>query len=73
MDFTWYSPPSSFVPGRLDYIYYTDSVLRAVRRYTLFTPALSAEQLEASGLRTGDVLQASDHLPLVLDVMPVDE
>jgi len=73
MDFTWYSPPSSFVPGRLDYIYYTDSVLRAVRRYTLFTPALSGEQLEATGLQSDDVLRASDHLPLVIDVVPTGE
>jgi endonuclease/exonuclease/phosphatase family metal-dependent hydrolase len=73
MGFTWYSPESSFGPGRLDYIYYTDSVLRAVRRYTLFTPTLSADQLQASGLQANDVLQASDHLPLVVDVVPVEE
>jgi exonuclease III len=73
MDFTWYSPESSFLPGRLDYIYYTDSVLRPTRRYTLFTPALSAEQLEAAGLRADDVVRASDHLPLVMDVVPAGE
>ena len=73
MDFTWYSPESSFVPGRLDYIYYTDSVLRAVRRYTLFTPALDDERLQSTDLRAGDVLQASDHLPLVMDVVPAGE
>ena len=73
MDFTWYSPASRFVPGQLDYVYYTDSVLRAVRRYTLFTPALSAEQRDATGLQADDVLRASDHLPLVLDVVPAGE
>jgi endonuclease/exonuclease/phosphatase (EEP) superfamily protein YafD len=72
MDFTWYDLESSFSPGRLDYIYYTDSVLRAVRHYTLFTPALSAEQLESSGLRADDVVRASDHLPLVADFAPIE-
>jgi endonuclease/exonuclease/phosphatase family metal-dependent hydrolase len=73
MDFTWYDLESSFSPGRLDYILYTDSVLRTIRQYTLFTPALSADQLEARGLQSDDVLQASDHLPLVVDVAPVGE
>jgi endonuclease/exonuclease/phosphatase family metal-dependent hydrolase len=67
MNFTWYSPSSSFPPGRLDYIFYTDSVLESLREYTLFTPALSDSALTAYGLEAQDVVNAADHLPVVAD------
>jgi len=67
MDFTWYDPESSFSPGRLDYIFYTGSVLQPVRRYVLFTPPLSDAHLRAHGLRADDAVRASDHFPLVAD------
>jgi len=73
MNFTWYDPESSFSPGRLDYIYYTDSVLQPVRYYTLFTPALDMARLSPSGLQANDAVRASDHLPLVVDVAPAGE
>lgn len=67
MDFTWYDPSSSFSPGRLDYMLYTDSVLEAVHRYVLFTRTLSEDMLSAHGLQRDDVMQAADHLPVVAD------
>lgn len=67
MDFTWYDPESSFSPGRLDYLSFTDSVLRPVRHYVLFTPPLSEAHLRANGLQAEDAVRASDHLPLVVD------
>lgn len=65
--FTWYSESSAFGAGRLDYIVYSGSVLENVRSYSLFTPALSADSLNAYGLQASDATRASDHLPLVAD------
>lgn len=73
MNFTWYSPESSFSPGRLDYIYYTDSVLRPIRHYTLFTPTLADTLVSTYRLQPDDAVRASDHLPLVMDVIPARE
>jgi endonuclease/exonuclease/phosphatase family metal-dependent hydrolase len=67
MAFTWYGATSSFTPGRLDYIVYTDSVLRAVNRFVLFTPEMPREMLASLGLQSEDTSVASDHLPVVCD------
>jgi hypothetical protein len=67
MTFTWYQETSTFSPGRLDYIVYSDYALEALGGFSLFTEALTAEELTAAGLEAGDVLLASDHLPLVGD------
>lgn len=67
MNFTWYDEGSSFAPGRLDYIYYTDSVLDAAHRYVLFTPGMTADAREAANLQERDAIRASDHLPVVVD------
>ena len=52
--------------GRLDFIAYSDSVLRATRSYVLFTQAMSDERLKANGLERRDTC-VSDHLPVVGD------
>jgi exonuclease III len=67
MNFTWYDLGSSFGPGRLDYIYFTDSVLESLHSYVLFTPGLSAEERSAAGLQEQDAVEAADHLPVVVD------
>lgn len=64
---TWYRESSSFSPGRLDYIVYSSSVIRLENSFTLFTPALSQADLNTYGLQADDVVEASDHLPLVAD------
>jgi endonuclease/exonuclease/phosphatase family metal-dependent hydrolase len=56
-----------FVPGRLDYCFYTSSVLKLGNHYVLWTPELPAYQLEKHGLKAEDTRQASDHLPLIVD------
>ena len=68
MNFTWYSAESSFPPGRLDYIFITDSVLEVEREFVLFTPAMSDAELARYDLRAEDALSASDHLPVVADL-----
>ncbi len=67
MTFTWYNASSSFHPGRLDYIVYTDSVLEPGNRFVLFTPAMDPDSLAVHGLLAGDATLASDHLPVVGD------
>ena len=67
LSMTWYNEGSSFSPGRLDYIVYSGSVISLENSYTLFTPALSLADLSTYNLQSDDVVQASDHLPLVAD------
>lgn len=64
---TWYNENSAFSPGRLDYIVYSGSVVQLENSYTLFTPALSSVELNSHNLQADDVVEASDHLPLVAD------
>ncbi len=69
--FTWYG--EDFSPGRLDVAMIADSVLAAGNRFVLFTPEVPAEVLDRYGLQRQDVLTASDHLPVVVDlVLPSD-
>jgi exonuclease III len=65
--FTWYNGQGTFSPGRLDYFFYTNSVMDLKNSYSLWTPSMTNAQLVASGLRKGDVEDCSDHLPVVCD------
>ena len=65
--FTWFSESSSFFPGRLDYVVYSNSVLEKENGFSLFTRALPADSLTKYNLQKEDVVNASDHLPLVVD------
>lgn len=67
LTFTWYSPNSSFSPGRLDFIFYTGSVMNLKNSYTLFTETLHEDSLNSYNLQREDTESASDHLPLVAD------
>lgn len=67
--YTWYQADSSFPAGRLDFVVYTDSALDLPNAFVLYTPELSTEVLEATGLRASDTDVASDHLPLVADLV----
>lgn len=76
--YTWRNDLSRFPPGRLDYIIYSDSVLEAVKKYTLNTTTMSDELLVANGLERMDVTEDAegakfDHLPLVVDFRPITE
>lgn len=67
MTFTWYSANSSFSPGRLDYIIYSDSVLQPGNHFVLQTPWMDADSLVAYDLLPEDTIEASDHFPVVGD------
>jgi len=64
---TWSDPNASFSPGRLDFMIYSDSVIDPVKKFVLFTPAISPDSLAAYGLDADDALNASDHFPVVAD------
>jgi exonuclease III len=70
--FTWYDETSSFHPGRLDFVIYSDAVASVAHRFVLFTPGLVAAELSAYELLAVDTPRASDHLPVVTDfVLPL--
>jgi exonuclease III len=67
--FTWYNERGTFSAGRLDYFYFTNSVMDLKNSFSLWTPSLTSTQLSSSGLRRGDVEECSDHLPVVCDFL----
>ena len=68
---TWWDGGSSFVPGRLDYILYTPDHLELARAFVLDTTDLAPKWLDHHGLQPFDTEQASDHLPIVVDIRPI--
>ena len=66
---TWRDEDSLFSPGRLDFIIYTDSLLN-IQGFILDSSVLPQDVLEVYGLQADDT-GASDHLPLVADVVIV--
>ncbi len=67
MAFTWFNPHSSYSPGRLDYMIFTDSVLKPLRDFVLFTPEMAPDSLRAFYLNKNETTLASDHLPVICD------
>ena len=59
MGYTWRNDFSSFWPGHLDFVIYSDSVIEAANHYVLYTPEISDPQ--SMGLQADDSL-SSDHL-----------
>jgi len=65
--YTWRNDYSSFYPGMLDYLFYTDSVYELAHGYVLETRTMEPSTLAAYGLQAGDTPDASDHAPRVGD------
>ncbi|MDP8236926.1 MAG: endonuclease/exonuclease/phosphatase family protein [Candidatus Erginobacter occultus] len=66
--YTWQSPRrTGFGPSRLDYVFYTDSVLSPVKSFVLATDSMDRKTLKRQGLRRGDAVEASDHYPVTVD------
>ncbi len=68
MGYTWRYDGSSFSPGKLDYILYSDSRIYIDKHFVLNTMAMSEEELTQYGLEEWDVYLASDHMPRVVDI-----
>ncbi len=67
--YTWRSPGSSFAPGRLDFVLTTDSVTRVAKSFVFNTADLTAAELATYGVLALDSERASDHLPIVVDLV----
>lgn len=63
--YTWRDDGSSFSPGKLDYIVYSDYLLANVGDFVFDTRSLPAELIEELELFPEDSELASDHLPVV--------
>jgi len=66
-NYTWFSKFSSFAPGRLDYIFYTDSRLTQENAFVFDTEWLTEEELQVNGLEKNFSDEASDHRPVICD------
>ena len=70
MAYTWRERnPSSgdFPPGRLDFVFFTNSVMSVDKSFILSTEHMSDSMLEINNLLWNDTKTASDHLPLIVD------
>jgi len=72
MAYTWRSDGSSFNPGKLDYVLYTDSNLSIFNHFVLNTLAMPDSVLNEWELEAEDTNEASDHLPRIVDFMVTD-
>ncbi|MBQ34666.1 MAG: hypothetical protein CMG32_07535, partial [Candidatus Marinimicrobia bacterium] len=68
MGYTWRKDGSSFNPGKLDYVFYSDATIDTGRHFTLNTLAMEEATLTEYGLEWDDTQEASDHLPRVFDI-----
>ncbi len=67
MAYTWREDSSSFPPGRLDYMIFSDAVMVAEKSFTLQTEVMPTDRLQAYGFNQYDTSDASDHFPVVTD------
>lgn len=66
MAYTWRNDGSSFWPGHLDFMIYSDSNFTPLHDFIVYTPEMSATELAANDLLAGDS-NASDHLVFCAD------
>lgn len=68
--YTWdKSNPSvgDFPPGRLDYIFYSNSVITCDKSFVISTEHMSPDLLLSNNLLRDDTKNASDHFPVIAD------
>jgi endonuclease/exonuclease/phosphatase family metal-dependent hydrolase len=70
--YTWRKDYSSFYPGVLDYIFYSDSALDVHNHFVLETRTMAETTLGTYGLKEYDTTDASDHAPRVADFTVFD-
>ncbi len=66
---TWAEAGNLFGPGRLDWLVYSDSTAKATRSFVLDSARLTDDSLQRAGLELTDTAEASDHLPVVVDLL----
>ncbi len=70
---TWFSKDSDYSPSRIDYLLYTHGRMRAKNSFVLNVEQMSAADRSELNLLATDADNASDHLPLVVDVRIQDD
>ena len=70
--YTWRNDFSSYYPGMLDWVLFTDSALDVHNHYVLETRTMTEATLTANGLELDDTTDASDHAPRVADFTVFD-
>ena len=70
MGYTWRWDYSSYSPGKLDYILYSDSALDTSKHFVVNTLTMDSLSLSMLGLDAMDSYNSSDHSPRVLDIRP---
>ena len=68
MGYTWRYDYSSYSPGKLDYILYSDSMLDTSKHFVFNTLTMDSASLAFYGLEEMDSYNSSDHSPRVLDL-----
>ncbi|MEM8757851.1 MAG: endonuclease/exonuclease/phosphatase family protein [Planctomycetota bacterium] len=68
--YTWTQSTSRFLPGRLDYVLYSDAAVEVARSFVFDPERLDASALRAMNLELLDA-RSSDHRPVVIDFRPV--
>lgn len=67
MAYTWKDDGTTYLPGRLDYLLYSDVVMSAEKSFVLQTETMTSDRLNLYGLWANDTSEASDHFPVVTD------
>ena len=67
--YTWDGPggAGSYPPGRLDFVFFTNSVMSVDKSFTISTEHMSASLLAQNNLFWDDTKIASDHFPVIVD------
>ncbi len=65
---TWWDIRQPFVPGRLDFMLRSDTSPAVSRSFVLDTRLVEPRWLQRHGLRARDTVEASDHMPVVVDL-----
>lgn len=65
--YTWRNDFSSFYPGKLDYIVYTESAADLHNHFVVDTRTMTPASLAAAGLEASDTESGSDHSTVVAD------
>ncbi len=73
MGYTWRWDNSSFSPGKLDYILYTDSIIDTSKHFVFQSMTMDSVSLANYGLDEMDSYNSSDHSPRVLDIKIPDD
>jgi len=66
--YTWRRDRSAYIPGKLDYILFSDDVATLKGNFALYTLEIPSEVLNAYGLLAQDSVDASDHLVIITDL-----